>query len=59
VGLPALEEAVSRSDRAAAAREIDHLAAAFSRAREQLVIANLLADGDRPTRRVSAGARRP
>jgi len=59
VGLPALEEAVSRSDRAAAAREIDHLAVAFSRAREQLVIANLLADGGRPTRRVSAGARRP
>ena len=56
-GLPALEEAVSREDRAAAAREIDHLAAAFSRAREQLVAANFAADGGRP--RVRERASRP
>jgi len=60
VGLPALDEAVSRGDRAAAAREIDRLAAAFSGAREQLAIANFLADGGRPRARSgSAGARRP
>jgi hypothetical protein len=60
VGLPALEEAVGRGDRAAAGREIDYLAAAFSRAREQLVIANFLADGGQPVaRRNAAGARRP
>lgn len=60
VGLPALEEAVRRGDREAAAREIDHLAVAFSRAREQLVVANFLADGGRVRARPgSAGSRRP
>ncbi len=59
-GLPALEEAVRRGDRVAAGKEIDRLAAAFSRAREQLVVANLLADGGRPLARpASGGARRP
>ncbi len=57
-GLPAVEEAVSRGDRVAAAREIDLLAASFSRAREQLVLANLLAGGGRRAPRPTPGASR-
>jgi len=45
--LPALEEAVGRNDRVAAAKEIGRLASAFSRARDQLVVANRVAESDR------------
>ena len=57
VGLPGLEEAVRRGDRAAAARELGGLAVAFSQAREQLAIANFFAGGGRRTRRAPASAR--
>jgi N-acetylated-alpha-linked acidic dipeptidase len=59
-GLPALEDAVSRGDRAAASAEIDRLAGAFSRARDQLVVANMIAEGrKRPPRpRPAAGGAR-
>ena len=60
LGLPALAEAVRRGDRAAAAREVDYLTAAFSRAREQLVVANFLADGGKARARPeSTRKRRP
>lgn len=49
-GLPALDEAVSRGDRAAAGRELDGLATAFSRARDQLAVASRVAEGDRGPR---------
>ena len=45
--LPALVEAVGRNDRATAAQEIGRLTNAFSCARDQLVVANMIADGDR------------
>jgi N-acetylated-alpha-linked acidic dipeptidase len=49
--LPALEEAVGRNDRVGAAREIGRLASAFSHARDQLVLANRVADvRERPSR---------
>ncbi|MDL2716894.1 MAG: M28 family peptidase [Acidobacteriota bacterium] len=60
VGLPGLEAAVTRGERTPAARESDLLAVAFSLAREQLVLANFLADGGRPRSRPGpAGTRRP
>jgi N-acetylated-alpha-linked acidic dipeptidase len=50
VPLPALEEAVGRNDRVAAGKEVVRLAAAFSRARDQLGLANRFAEGSpRPT----------
>ncbi len=49
--LPALEEAIGRNDRAATAIEVGRLATAFSRARDQLVVANRVAEGKgRPPR---------
>ncbi len=49
--LPTLEEAVGRNDRVAAAKEIGRLAGAFSRARDELVLANRMAEGSgRPPR---------
>jgi N-acetylated-alpha-linked acidic dipeptidase len=60
VGLPALEDAVGRGDRPAAGRELDQLAAAFSRAREHLAVADFLAEGGRPrARRDPAVGRKP
>ncbi len=56
--LPALEEAVGRSDRAAAASEVERLAGAFSRARDQLVVANMIAEGNRRPARPAAGGSR-
>jgi len=56
--LPSLEEAVGRSDRAAASREIERLAGAFSRARDQLEVANMIADGNRRPARPAAGGSR-
>ncbi|MGE5717473.1 MAG: M28 family peptidase, partial [Acidobacteriota bacterium] len=51
VALPALEEAVGRNDRVSAAKEAGRLAVAFSRARDQLVLANRIAEGSgRPPR---------
>ena len=55
---PALEEAVGRSDRAGAAKEIGRLAGAFSRARDQLVIANRVAEGTGHPPRPTPGASR-
>jgi hypothetical protein len=55
---PALDEAVGRSDRAATAREVERLAGAFSRARDQLVVANMIADGSRRPPRPAAGSSR-
>ncbi len=56
VALPALEEAVGRNDRAATAKEVGRLAAAFSRARDQLVMANRVAEGSRRPPRPTPGA---
>jgi N-acetylated-alpha-linked acidic dipeptidase len=58
MALPALEEAVGRNDRAAAASEVGHLAGAFSRARDQLVVANMIAGGSRRPARPAAGGSR-
>jgi N-acetylated-alpha-linked acidic dipeptidase len=57
--LPALEEAVGRNDRAAAAKEVGRLAAAFARARNQLVLANRVAEGTRRPPRPTPGISRP
>jgi hypothetical protein len=57
--LPALEEAIGRNDRAAAAKEVGRLAGAFSRARDQLVLANRFAEGSRrPQRPTTPGTSR-
>jgi len=56
--LPALEEAVGRNDRAAAATEVVRLAVAFSRAGEQLAIANRVAEGTRRRPRPTPGISR-
>ena len=57
--VPALEEAVGRNDRAAAAKEVGRLAAAFARARNQLVLANRVAEGTRRPPRPTPGISRP
>ena len=54
-GLPALEEAIGRNDRVAAAKEVGRLASAFSRARDQLVVANRVAESDRRPVRPTPG----
>ena len=58
VALPALEEAIGRNDRAATAKEVGRLAAAFSRARDELVVANRVADGTRRPPRPTPGISR-
>ncbi|MFI5119688.1 MAG: M28 family peptidase [Thermoanaerobaculia bacterium] len=55
---PALEETVGRNDRVAAAKEVGRLAAAFSRARDQLAVANRVADGSRRPPRPTPGTSR-
>jgi N-acetylated-alpha-linked acidic dipeptidase len=57
--VPALEEAVGRNDRSAAAKEVGRLAAAFARARNQLVLANRVAEGTRRPPRPTPGISRP
>src|ERR1035438_5845703 len=57
--LPALEEAVGRHEQAAAAKEVGRLAAAFARARNQLVLANRVAEGARRSPRPTPGISRP
>ncbi|HEX2800260.1 MAG TPA: hypothetical protein VHQ44_11395, partial [Thermoanaerobaculia bacterium] len=57
--LPALDEAIGRNDRAATAIEVGRLATAFSRARDQLVVANQVAEGKgRPPRPTPGISRR-
>jgi N-acetylated-alpha-linked acidic dipeptidase len=58
VAFPALEEAVGRNDRAAAAKEVGRLAGAFSRARDQLVLANRVAEGSKRPPRLTPGTSR-
>ncbi len=58
IAVPALEEAVGRNDRAAAAREIGRLASAFSRSRDQLILANRVADGGKRPPRPTPGITR-
>jgi N-acetylated-alpha-linked acidic dipeptidase len=53
--LPALEEAIGRNDRAATAKEVGRLAGAFSRARDQLVLANRIAEGTKRPPRPTSG----
>lgn len=55
---PALQEAIRRNDRAAAAKEVGRLAGAFSRARDQLVVANRVAEGGRRPPRPTPGISR-
>ena len=57
--LPALEEAVGRNDRATAAKEVGRLAASFSRARDQLVLASRAAEGGQRPPRPTPGTSRP
>src|SRR5664280_2857918 len=56
--VPALEEAIGRNDRVAAAKEFGRLAGAFSRARDQLVMANRVAEGTRRPPRPTPGISR-
>jgi N-acetylated-alpha-linked acidic dipeptidase len=56
--LPALDEAVGRNDRAATAKEVGRLAGAFSHARDQLILANRVAEGSRRPPRTVPGTSR-
>ena len=56
--LPALEEAIGRNDRAATVKEVGRLAVAFSRARDQLALANRIAEGTKRPPRPTSGISR-
>jgi N-acetylated-alpha-linked acidic dipeptidase len=55
---PALQDAIGRNDRATTAKEIGRLAAAFSRARDYLAVANHLAAGGKRSPRPTPGPSR-